>query len=250
MTRYKTLLLPSVAVGLFAVAGLAATASEKRPAPHSKAEGSKTAVMTQAVQAKLTPEQILLDLKEGNQRFVEGRSYSRDYLAQARATEAGQYPKAVVLGCLDSRVLPEILFDQGIGDLFVGRVAGNFENNDLLGSLEFGTQVAGAKVIVVLGHTRCGAIKGAADGVKLGHLTEQLTNFDEALAEARKAVQGEYNSSNDEFVRQAIEENVRITVADIVERSEVMADLVKKGELLVVGGVYQLGTGAIEWLDT
>ena len=143
-------------------------------------------VLTEAEQAALTPEQVLEQLKEGNQRFVEGRLTLRDYNAQAAATAAGQFPKAAILGCVDSRVPPEIVFDQGIGDLFVGRVAGNFENEDLLGSLEFATAVAGTPLIVVLGHTSCGAIKGAVAGVELGNLTAMLDNFDEVLAQVRE----------------------------------------------------------------
>ena len=226
------------------------------PAPEPPAQTAAPApelvgsVLDAAGQQALTPEQVLADLKAGNQRFVDGKLTARDYMAQAEATAVGgQYPKAIVLGCLDSRVPPEIIFDQGIGDIFVGRVAGNFENVDMLGSFEFGAKVAGSKVIVVLGHTQCGAVKGAADGVELGNLTEMLANFDEALAEAKTLVEGKFDSSNDAFVQAAVEANVRKTVSDIAAQSEILSGMIDNGELLVVGGVYDLPTGWVKWLD-
>ena len=141
--------------------------------------------MTQTEQSALTPEEVLKDLRRGNERFAADTLTQRDYLAQARATAQGQFPKAIILGCLDSRVPPEILFDQGIGDLFVGRVAGNIVNDDLLGSMEFGAELAGSKLIVVLGHTSCGAVKGAADGAELGNLTGLLDKLRPALDKAQ-----------------------------------------------------------------
>ncbi len=207
-------------------------------------------VLTSDAQRALTPEMVLADLKAGNERFVEGRLTDRDFMAQAEATAAGQYPKAAILGCVDSRVPPEIIFDQGIGDVFVGRVAGNVEDTNLLGSLEFATKVAGAKVIVVLGHTACGAIKGAADGVELGNLTALLKNFDAPIARAAEATEGEANSSNLEFLDLAIEENVRETIADILNQSPIIADMVAAGELAIVGGVYDLAGGRVNWLES
>jgi carbonic anhydrase len=231
------------------------------PAPSGSADTSDSsaiaattapvrAVMTRGAQKALTPDQVLADLEAGNRRFVEGRLTPRDYLSQASSTAAdGQFPKAIILGCLDSRVPPELVFDQGIGDLFVGRVAGNFENVDMLGSLEFGAKVAGSKLIVVLGHTKCGALKGAADGVELGNMTAMLDNFDQALAEARETTTGSYDSSNDAYVLAAIEENVRNTIDDIVAGSPILAEMIEDGELKVVGGVYELSTGAVRWLE-
>ena len=207
-------------------------------------------VLDAAAQQALTPDRVLADLKAGNQRFVEGKLTQRDYLAQAAATaNGGQYPKATILGCVDSRVPPEIIFDQGIGDVFVGRVAGNVEDVNLVGSLEFATKVAGSKVIVILGHTSCGAIKGAADGVELGNLTDLLSNFDAPIARADELTEGEANSSNLDFLDVAIEENVRQTIADILTQSEVMSQMVEDGELMIVGGVYDLSTGWVEWLE-
>ncbi len=208
-------------------------------------------VLTSEAQQALTPSQVLADLKAGNERFVAGKLTPRDYMGQAKATAAGgQYPKATILGCVDSRVPPEIVFDQGIGDIFVGRVAGNVEDVNMVGSFEFATKVAGSKVVVILGHTSCGAIKGAADGVKLGNLTELLNDFDAPIARAAEATEGEANSSNKEFLNLAIEENVRQTIADLLAQSEVISDLVESGDLLVVGGVYDLATGRVNWLDS
>jgi carbonic anhydrase len=219
-------------------------AVESPPAPDLVRE-----VLTADAQAAMTPEQVLADLKAGNERFVAGKLTPRDYLAQAESTAAnGQFPKAVILGCVDSRVPPEIIFDQGIGDVFVGRVAGNVEDVNLVGSLEFATKVAGSKVVVILGHTACGAIKGAADGVELGNLTELLNDFDAPIARADEATEGEANSKNLAFLNLAIEENVRQTIADIMDQSPIISEMVANGELLVVGGVYDLASGQVTWL--
>jgi carbonic anhydrase len=224
---------------------------EINPAETTPAMEPVSEVLTEAAQAALTPDQVLEQLKEGNQRFVEGRLTPRDYNAQAAATATGQYPKAAILGCVDSRVPPEIIFDQGIGDLFVGRVAGNFENEDLLGSLEFATAVSGTPLIVVLGHTSCGAIKGAVAGVELGNLTAMLDNFDEVLAQVREIqALGTVDPEEAALIEAAIVENVRRTMADILESSEAISGLVESGDLGVVGGVYDLATGQIEWLES
>jgi carbonic anhydrase len=238
-----------VAVVVLASVGCAPQAGPVADAPQTPELVSE--VLTAEAQKALTPQQVLADLKAGNQRFVDNRLTPRDYKAQAAATAAGgQFPKATILGCVDSRVPPEIVFDQGIGDVFVGRVAGNVEDVNLLGSFEFATQVAGSKVIVVLGHTSCGAIKGAADGVELGNLTELLNHFDAPIARADEATEGEASSSNEEFLNLAIEENVRETIANMLDQSEVISALVANGELLVVGGVYDLATGRVAWLDS
>lgn len=247
--------LPSVAVlGLAGLALLAACAPPDSPETTAETPAPEPVrdVLTQAEQQALTPDEVLVQLKEGNRRFVENRLTPRDYKAQAAATADGQYPKAVILSCLDSRVPPEIVFDQGIGDLFVGRVAGNIEDVDMLGSLEFATKAAGSKAIVVLGHTQCGAIKGAVAGVEMGNLTALLENFDEAVARARAHV-AEMQAAGvdtDAVVREAIEENVRQTMADILARSEIISDMVANGEVVVAGGVYDLATGEVTWLDS
>lgn len=206
---------------------------------------TSSAVTTKAAQQVMTPDAVLADLKVGNERFASGNSTRQDWLAQAKVTARdGQFPKAIVLGCLDSRVPPEIVFDQAIGDIFVGRVAGNFENVDLLGSKEFGTKVAGAKLIVVLGHTACGAVQGAIAGAELGNLTATLDNIEPAVA----ATPGD--KTDPDFENRVIIENVRQTVRDIKERSSVISELVESGQLRVVGAWYDLATGKVQWLDS
>lgn len=210
---------------------------------------STSAVMTAEAQTALTPAEALADLKAGNQRFVNGAPVSRDYLGQVEATATGQFPKAVVLSCLDSRVPVEIVFDQGIGDLFVGRVAGNFENVDMLGSFEFATKLAGTPLIVVLGHSSCGAVKGAVDNAKLGNLTAMLEHFDPAIESARAKVNGEMSSKNKAMVAAVVDANVRQTISDIMEQSSVIAELVASGDVAVVGGIYDLSSGEVTWID-
>jgi carbonic anhydrase len=239
------------AVILMGVLAVGCSQQERTRAEMPAAPEPVREVLTAEAQKALTPEQVLADLKAGNERFAAGKLTPRDFIAQAEATAAdGQYPKAAILGCVDSRVPPEIIFDQGIGDVFVGRVAGNVEDVNLVGSLEFATKVAGSKVVVILGHTACGAIKGAADGVELGNLTELLNDFDEPIARADAATEGEANSKNLEFLNLAIEENVRQTIDDILEQSPIISEMVAAGELLVVGGIYDLASGRVIWLDS
>lgn len=247
MRRYGWILVAGLGIG-----GAACAPAETEVETTAAAEERPTLVsevMTQAAQAALTPDEVFTQLKAGNDRFVEGRLTARDYVAQAEATASGQYPKAAVLSCLDSRVPPEIIFDQGIGDLFVGRVAGNFENRDMLGSLEFATAAAGTPLIVVLGHTQCGAIKGAVAGVELGNLTAMLReNLDEVLETVRE-IQAAADPETDAVVQAAIEENVRLTISDILADSEVISGLVESGDVGIVGGFYDLATGRVTWLD-
>lgn len=245
-------MLGKCVISLGLVIGLAACAPSdtEDPATTPAAEMVRE-VMTEAMQQALTPDEVFAQLKAGNQRFVEGKLTPRDYKAQAAATASGQYPKAAVLSCLDSRVPPEIIFDQGIGDLFVGRVAGNFENVDLIGSLEFATAVAGTPLIVVLGHTQCGAIKGAIAGVELGNLTAMLeNNFDEVLERVREIQAMGSDPASEEVVQEAIEENVRQTIGDILADSDVISGLVESGEVAIVGGVYDLATGRVHWMES
>jgi carbonic anhydrase len=207
-----------------------------------------SATLTQSEQQAMAPADVVALLKAGNDRFVRGELTARDYLAQAKATAGGQYPMAVVLSCLDSRIPVELVFDRGIGDLFVARVAGNFENTDIVGSMEFATKLAGAKLIVVLGHTSCGAVKGACDGAEMGNLTSTLANIAPAV-EASKGVEGEHNSKNKAFVAAVTHANVKQTMADLTARSTVIKELVEAGKLAIVGGTYDLETGAVEWLS-
>jgi carbonic anhydrase len=203
---------------------------------------------TKETQAAMTPAEALQMLKDGHERFVKGEMLERDLHAQVKATAKGQYPFGVVLSCVDSRVPVEMVFDQGIGDLFVGRVAGNYVETDLLGSMEFATAAAGSKLIVVLGHSACGAVKGAIDHVQLSNLTHTLSNIAPAMYMV-EGFEGERTSANKEFVDAVVEANVRRNVQMVHDRSAVMQGLVEEGKLMVVGGVYDLETGTIEWLD-
>jgi carbonic anhydrase len=205
-------------------------------------------VLTQDEQDALTPDEVLSALKQGNQRFVSGTVTSRDHSAQVRDAANGQFPKAMVLSCVDSRIPVEDVFDRGIGDVFVARVAGNFENTDILGSMEFATKISGAKLVLVLGHGSCGAIKAAIDNAQLGNITAMLENIKPAV-ESQAGYAGEHSSSNPEFVHLVTEANVRLTMDNIRERSPILSDLEKQGQLKIVGGLYDMHTGKIEFLD-
>jgi len=202
----------------------------------------------QEAQAALSPDQALALLKEGNARFVAGESIERDLIAQQKATADGQYPFAVVLSCLDSRSAPEVVFDQGIGDLFVGRVAGNVVDEDLLGSFEFATAAAGSKLIVVMGHTACGAVKGACDGVELGNLTLLLDEIEPAIDAVQTPAGTDRSSANAEFVNRVVETNVRMQVNELLRRSDVIRGQVEQGQVKVVGAVHDLATGEVRFL--
>lgn len=215
---------------------------------HQKHAHGPTVTQTKQSQAAITP-QIALDMiKAGNQRFVAGRSLHRNYLSQVRATAAGQYPFATVLGCIDSRAAPEIVFDQGIGDLFAPRIAGNFVNDDILGSMEFAAKVAGSRLIVVLGHTHCGAIKGACDGAKLGNLTQMLEKLQPAVDDVPDDGTPR-NSKNASFVQKVADHNVKLTVEEIKRRSPVLREMAEKGEIMIVGAMYDIDTGKVQFLD-
>jgi carbonic anhydrase len=203
--------------------------------------------MTKESQRKMTPEQALGALKGGNERFINGKMLQRNLMVQVRATASGQYPFAVVLGCIDSRVSPELVFDQGIGDIFSARIAGNFANTDIIGSIEFATKLAGAKLVVVLGHTECGAIKGACDNVRLGNLTQTLSNITPAVY-AVKDIRDDRTSKNKEFVQKVADENVRLTVQALTERSAILSDLVVGNRLKLVGAMHDVATGRVSFL--
>ena len=201
-------------------------------------------VLTAEEQKTLTPDAVLQNLKEGNKRFINNNLTYRNHSAMVRKAAAGQYPKAVVISCIDSRVPVEDLFDKGIGDLFVGRVAGNFVNEDLLGSLEYSCKVAGAKLIVVLGHGSCGAIKAAIDTVKMGNITAMLTKIHPAVAEAQNFV-GEKTSKNYVFVNYVARKNVLHTIEIIRIQSPILKEMEEKGEIKIVGAFYDLNTGEV-----
>jgi carbonic anhydrase len=200
--------------------------------------------MPKQLQKDMTPDQALASLREGNERFVSDRSIKRDLMAQVRATASGQYPFALIVSCIDSRVPPELVFDQGIGDVFNARVAGNFASPHVIGSAEFATKLAGAELIVVLGHTECGAVKAACDNTQLGNLTHTLSKILPAV-NAVTDVEGDRNSKNEVFVQQVAEANVRLNVQAMTDHSLVMHDLVERGELKIVGAMYDVASGQV-----
>jgi len=206
-----------------------------------------TVSMTKERQATINAETALAMLKQGNERFVAGEMTQRDLREQVKATGEAQYPYASVLSCIDSRSGPELVFDQGIGDIFAPRVAGNVVNEDILGSLEYASRVAGSRLVVVLGHTSCGAIKGACDNVKLGNLTPLLGRLREVVDRVEHV--GDRTSANHEFVDMVAEANVRDVVADIRSRSQVLADMEKKGEIKIVGAMLNVATGRVTFLE-
>lgn len=194
----------------------------------------------------LTPDDVLRIFKEGNVRFMNNDLTIRDHSKDVRETASGQYPKAVVLSCIDSRVPVEDVFNRGIGDIFVGRVAGNFANEDQLGGMEFATKVSGAKLILVMGHEHCGAVKAAVDDVKLGNITSLLSHIRPAVEKTE--YEGVRTSSNQEFVDLVCENNVRHTIEEIRKNSPILKEMEDNGEIKIVGGVYDLDTGEVVFL--
>lgn len=205
-------------------------------------------VMTQEQQSQLTPAAVISKLLEGNERFIAGTLTTRDHSSLVRDAVSGQYPQAVVLSCIDSRVPIEDIFDQPLGNVFVARVAANIENTDILGSIEFATKVSGSKVILVLGHENCGAVRAAIDNVELGNITALLENVKPAVA-AMADYPGDKTSANPEFVHLVAEQNVLITMQNIREKSPIVAEMETAGEVKIVGALYDLKTGTVEFLD-
>jgi carbonic anhydrase len=205
------------------------------------------AVSTKETQAATTADQALQRLKAGNERFRTGRSLHCDLMAQIKATAQGQAPIAAVLGCMDSRVAPELVFDQQLGDILSVRVAGNIVNTDNLGSLEYATKVLGTKLIVVLGHSECGAIKGAIDDVKLGNVTAMLASIRPSVLKAAEG-EGDHTSKNKKFVQSVADQNARDSASLLTARSEVLAALVKEHQLKIVSAMHDVSTGEIRWL--
>jgi carbonic anhydrase len=204
-------------------------------------------VFTRHLQQSTSPEAALQLLKEGNARFLAGKPARCDLLAQVQATAAGQAPFAAVLGCIDSRVPPELIFDRHLGDLFVARVAGNFVNDDLVGSLEFAARIAGARAIVVLGHSECGAIKGAIDQVKLGRLTKLLEHFEPAIV-ATTGSGGERSSKNSRLVQAVAETHARLAARALTDRSETLREMRARNELVVAAAMHDIATGRVMFL--
>ena len=208
----------------------------------------RNVAISKEVQENFSPNNVLNDLLKGNERFTSNQLAEVAHLDLVDQTITGQFPKAVVLSCIDSRVPVEQVFDQAIGDIFVARVAGNFENEDILGSLEYSCAVAGSKLVLVLGHESCGAVKAACDDVKLGNITHLLSNIMPAVEKSSNEVDGENNSSNADFVAKTVENTVLLTMDRIRERSEILADLENTGKIKIVGGVYSLQTGKVNML--
>ena len=204
--------------------------------------------LTKEMQTAITPLMALELLQEGNKRFVNNLKVNRNLLQQANETSDGQHPFAVILSCIDSRTSAELIFDQGLGDVFSVRIAGNIINEDILGSMEFGCKVAGSKIIVVLGHTKCGAVKGACDHVEMGNLTALLSKIRPAVDDEDTITQNR-NSNNTEFVEKVSVINVKRTVKSILQRSPILKEMIEKGELGIVGGTHDITTGQVSFFD-
>jgi carbonic anhydrase len=207
-------------------------------------------VHTQETQASMTPGKALQFLKEGNRRFQNNLKANRNLLEQVNETAEGQFPFAAILSCIDSRVSAELVFDQGLGDVFSIRIAGNFVNEDILGSMEFACKLAGSKLVVVLGHTSCGAIKGACDDARLGNLTALISKIKPAVKAVEKPEDPkERTSQNLAFVDQVSEANVRMTIENIRKMSPVLRIMEVDGEIGIIGAMYDVATGAVAFLD-
>jgi carbonic anhydrase len=204
--------------------------------------------LNKELQQSITPRKALEILQNGNDRFVNNLKANRNLLQQANETKDGQWPFATILSCIDSRTSAELIFDQGLGDIFSVRIAGNIVNTDILGSMEFACKVAGSKLIVVLGHSKCGAVKGACDHVEMGNLTELLSKLQPAVYQERET-KGERSSKNSAFVENVAAINVRRSVKNIIERSFILEQMVENGEIGVVGGMHNIETGIVEFYD-
>jgi carbonic anhydrase len=204
--------------------------------------------LTKELQDAITPTKALELLRDGNKRFVSNLKVNRNLLQQANETSDGQHPFAVILSCIDSRTSAELIFDQGLGDVFSVRIAGNILNEDILGSMEFGCKVAGSKIIVVLGHSKCGAVKGACDHVEMGNLTALLTKIRPAVDD-ENTVKENRSSSNAEFVEKVSAINVKRTVKAIMERSPILKEMIESGQLGIVGGSHDITTGEVDFFE-
>jgi carbonic anhydrase len=201
---------------------------------------------TKESQDQMTAVSALQELKDGNQRFIQKKQLSRDLMQQVSETSTGQFPFATVLSCIDSRVSSELIFDQGIGDIFSVRIAGNFVNEDILGSMEFASKLAGTKLVLVLGHTACGAVKGACDHARLGNLTALINKIEPAVDAVKEpADESMRNSSNIDFVNDVAEVNVKMTIDNIRAQSQVLKEMEDAGEIQILGGMYDIKTGEV-----
>ncbi len=247
MTPMPKLEAPRYRVGRRGFLRAAVGTSVLAPVGFSSAQqATGSGALTKEERDRMTPDQVIAEMKKGNERFRAGKMNPHDYLAQQRTSAFGQYPASVVLGCIDSRAPGEILFDAGIGEAFNARIAGNVVNDDLLGSMEFACAVAGAKAVVVFGHTACGAVKGAIDDVEMGNLTGLLARIKPAITATR--FDGEKSSKNAAYVDAVARTNVAVTLDNIRRRSPILAELEKKGSIRVAGAMYDLATGNVEFL--
>jgi carbonic anhydrase len=204
---------------------------------------------TKETQAIMTPDTSLQALKDGNERFLSSTQVTRDLLDQVLDTSTGQYPFATILSCIDSRVSSELIFDQGIGDIFSVRIAGNFVNEDILGSMEFACKLAGTKLVLVLGHTACGAVKGACDHAKLGNLTALISKIEPAVEAVTEPTDENFrNSKNIEFVNNVAVKNVEMTIENIRKQSPVLAEQERNAEISIIGGMYDINNGKVTFL--
>jgi carbonic anhydrase len=229
---------------LTAAALSALTATAALRAQTGAAASSASAVQTQATQAAMTPAKALATLKDGNARFAAGKSAAHDYPAQVHATAGGQYPFAAIVSCMDSRVSAEIVCDAGLGDIFNLREAGNVVDVDTLGGLEYAAKVVGVKLIVVMGHSHCGAVKGAIDGVQLGNLTDLLKKIEPAMSPPVPAAK----SKDDAYVQKVAEANVRLQMKQILDKSSVIKELVQSGKVGIAGAMYDIENGKVTFL--
>lgn len=204
---------------------------------------------TKETQSSMTPEKALQSLKDGNQRFQGNLKADRNLLQQVKETSKGQFPFATILSCIDSRTSAELIFDQGMGDIFSIRIAGNILNEDILGSMEFGCKAAGSKLLVVLGHTKCGAIYGACNNVEMGNLTTLLQKVRPAIDDEKETPNEERTGSNDKFVYNVTVNNVRMTIDKVRKESQILADMEKNGEIRIIGGMYDVETGEVTFYE-
>lgn len=244
MKKYKSLFLAAIGVIAFTAFGVTVSSQQDK----SKKPNNLAVTQTKESQRAMTPAQALKLLKDGNERFATGAMVNRDLRAQITATSEGQYPFATILSCQDSRTSNDLLFDLNKGDAFSLRIAGNIINDDILGGMEFGSKAAGAKLIAVIGHSKCGAIYGACDNVKLGNLTGLLDKIKPAIADVPASIQPR-DSKNTAFVKAVTEANVRYQMRQIREKSPILREMIDKGEVGLIGGVYDISTGKVEFFE-
>ena len=227
-----------ISAALFAIVFFASCTQAQKQPNNSATSNSQVEVKQVAIK---TPDEALAELKNGNQRFLDDKQINTNYKEEIEQTKADQHPHSIILSCLDSRIPPEIIFDQGIGNIFVARVAGNIEDPNVLGSMEFATKVKGTKLIVVMGHNKCGAVKGAIDNADLGNLTQLVEQI-------KPAITGD-KSNMDLMITETSKKNVELTIADILKQSPVISELVKQGTVKIVGAFYDITTGKVSFID-